>query len=113
MVAINANLLLGLVAVFAVAATLFSFAALLWVTRRRRNLPDHTPPVTIYKPLKGVDEGLEDNLRSFFSLDYPTFQLLFCVADADDPAIAVVTRLLAEFPQQEAQMIIGCPVFGL
>src|SRR5205823_13598152 len=113
MVAINANLLLGLVAVFAVAATLFSFAALLWVTRPRRNLPDHTPPVTIYKPLKGVDEGLEENLRSFFQLDYPTIQLLFCVAETDDPAIAVVQRLLAEFPQHDARLIVGCPIFGL
>ena len=54
----NANLLLGLVAAVAVSTTLLSCLALLWVTRGRRNLPDHTPPVTIYKPLKGVDEGL-------------------------------------------------------
>ena len=110
---VNANLLLGLVAAFAVATTLFSFLALVWVTRRRKNLPDFTPPVTIFKPLKGVDEDLEGNLRSFFRLDYPTFQLLFCVADADDPAIEVVRRLMAEFPDHDAEMIVGCPVFGL
>ena len=96
---VNANLLLGLAATVAVTSTLLSVVALLWVTSRRRNLPDFTPPVTIYKPLKGIDEGLEDNLRSFFRLDYPTFQLLFCVADADDPAIAVVDRLLARVPR--------------
>ena len=92
---------------------LLKFACLLWVTRRPRRLPDYTPPVTIYKPLKGEDEGLEENLRSFFRLDYPTFQLLFCVADADDPAIAVVERLMAEFPKQDAGLIVGCPAFGL
>jgi ceramide glucosyltransferase len=113
MVPLNANLFLGLAAIIAVATTLFSFAALLWVTRSRKDLPDHTPPVTIYKPLKGEDEGLEENLRSFFQLDYPTFQLLFGVADADDPAIPVVQRLLAEFPQQDARLIMGCPSFGL
>src|SRR5690349_17218004 len=102
MVAFNANHLLGLVALFAVAITLSSFVALVWVTRPRRNLPDYTPPVTIYKPLKGLDEGLEENLRSFFHLDCPTFQLLFCVADADDPAIEVVQRLLAEYPDHDA-----------
>jgi ceramide glucosyltransferase len=93
--------------------TLISFAALLWVTRSRRNLADYTPPVTIFKPLKGIDEGLEENLRSFFELDYPVFQLLFGVADADDPAIGVVQRLFAEFPRRDAQLVIGCPVFGL
>ena len=98
MVPPSVNLLLGLVAVFAVGTTLISFAALIWVTRPRRNLAAYTPPVTIYKPLKGIDEGLEENLRSFFQLDYPVFQLLFGVAETDDPAIDVVRRLFAEFP---------------
>ena len=94
----NVNMLLGLVAIVAVSSTLLSMLCLLWVTRRRRKLADHTPPVTIFKPLKGLDEELEENLRSFFRLDYPTYQLLFCVADADDPAIEVVQKLLASFP---------------
>ena len=109
----NVNLLLGLVAIVAVSSTLLSMLCLLWVTRRRRKLADHTPPVTIYKPLKGLDEELEENLRSFFGLDYPTYQLLFCVADADDPAIGVVQKLLAEFPGHDAQLVVGCPAFGL
>src|SRR5262245_36559699 len=94
----NVNLLLGLVAMVAVASPLLSMLSLLWVTRRRRNLAEHTPPVTIFKPLKGLDEELEENLRSFFHLDYPVYQLLFGVADANDPAIPVVRKLLAEFP---------------
>lgn len=110
---VNANLLLGLVALVGVSTTLCGMAALVLVTRRRKDLPDFTPPVTILKPLKGEDEGLEENLRSFFRLDYPTFQLLFCVADANDPAIAVVGRLLAEFPDRDAQLVVGCPAFGL
>jgi ceramide glucosyltransferase len=113
MVPPGVNLWLGLVAAFAVAITVISSAALLWMTRRRRHLPDYTPPVTIYKPLKGLDEGLEENLRSFFELDYPVFQLLFGVAEADDPAIDVVRRLFAEFPTRDAQLVIGCPAFGL
>lgn len=110
---VTTNTLLGLVAAVAVTTTLFSFVSLLWVTRRRKNLPDYTPPVTIFKPLKGVDEGLEENLRSFFRLDYPVYQILFGVADPDDPAILVVQRLLAEFPEQDAHLVIGTPVFGL
>src|SRR4051812_30440314 len=113
MVALNVNLLLGLAAIIAVAVPLCGRVSVFWVPRRRRTLPAHTPPVTIYKPLKGEDEGLETNLRSFFNLDYPTFQLLFCVADADDPAVPVVRRLLAEFPRHDAQLIVGSPNFGL
>lgn len=107
------NLLLGLVAIVAVSTTLFAMASLFWVTRKRRGLPDFTPPVTIYKPLKGLDEGMEENLRTFFRLDYPTYQLLFCVADADDPAIPLVQRLFREFPERDARLVVGCPAFGL
>jgi ceramide glucosyltransferase len=60
-----------------------------------------------------MDEGLEENLRSFFLLDYPCFQLLFCVADHDDAAIEVVRKLMAEFPDRDAQLVVGCPAFGL
>jgi ceramide glucosyltransferase len=110
-----ANFVLGLAAVVAVAVTVTSFVALLWVTRssRSRGLPQHTPPVTIFKPLKGVDEGLEENLRSFFQLDYPVYQLLMGVADLDDPAIPVARRLMAEFPTHDASLIVGAPAFGL
>jgi ceramide glucosyltransferase len=109
----SANLLLGLVAIAAVGTTLLSMGCLFWLTRRRRGSYGYTPPVTIFKPLKGLDEGLEENLRSFFRIDYPTFQLLFCVAENDDSAIAVVQRLCAEFPNQDAELVIGCPPFGL
>jgi ceramide glucosyltransferase len=109
----NGDLILGLVAAFAVATTLFSTASLFWVLRRPRRLADYTPPVTIFKPLKGLDDGLEGNLRSFFELDYPTYQLLFGIADPDDPAIPVVERLIEEYPNHDARLIVGARPFGL
>jgi ceramide glucosyltransferase len=110
-----ANLLLGLVAAVAVASTLGSMGCLVWITRRarQRRLPEFTPPISIFKPLKGLDEELEENLRTFFSLDYPSYQLLFCVAAPDDPAADVVRKLLAEFPERDAELIVGCAEFGL
>jgi ceramide glucosyltransferase len=113
MIGWKGDLILGLLAAMAVATTLFSLVALFWVTRRRKGLLDHTPPVTIFKPLKGLDEGLEENLRSFFALDYPVYQLLFGVADYDDPAIPVVRRLIEEHPDHDAQLVVGTPAFGL
>ena len=97
----------------AVSSRLGGIACVLWVTRARRDLPEHTPPVTIFKPLKGLDEELEQNLRSFFQLDYPCYQLFFCVADHDDPAIDVVRKLMSEYPDRDSQLVIGCPAFGL
>ena len=108
-----ANLLLSLIATVAVVSTIGGIACVAWVTRARRNLPEHAPAVTIFKPLKGMDEGLEQNLRSFFLLEYPCFQLLFCVADDDDPAIDVVRKLMGEFPDRDAKLIVGCSAFGL
>jgi ceramide glucosyltransferase len=107
-----ANLLLGLVALVAIVSTLGGMACVFWVTRARKRV-DYTPPVTIFKPLKGLDEELELNLGSFFRLDYPSYQLLFCVADKDDPAIEVVQKLQREFPDHDTQLVVGCPAFGL
>jgi ceramide glucosyltransferase len=107
------DLLLGGLALFATLATLGGMGALFWYTRRPPQPVRFAPPVTIFKPLKGLDEHLKDNLRSFFMLDYPEYQLLFGVADGDDPAIAVVEALMAEFPDHDAALIVGNPVFGL
>ncbi len=110
---LSANFLLHAVAAFSVVSTLFALGSLIVKTRSRSGVSGHTPPVTIFKPLKGLDEGLEDNLRSFFHLDYPEYQLLFGVVDPADPAAQVVRRLLAEFPDRDAQLVVGAPAFGL
>jgi ceramide glucosyltransferase len=107
------DLILSVAAAISVLSSLLGIVAVWWVTRRPRTIADHTPPVTIFKPLKGLDEDLEANLRSFFELDYPTYQLLFGVADPDDPAIDVVRRLIAAFPDRDAALVVGNPVFGL
>ncbi|MGQ9633834.1 MAG: bacteriohopanetetrol glucosamine biosynthesis glycosyltransferase HpnI [Bryobacteraceae bacterium] len=66
----------------------------------------HVVPISILKPLAGVDEGLEDNLRSFFEQDYPEFELLFAVRNPEDPAIAVVERLRREYAGIPSRLII-------
>src|ERR1700743_1653057 len=58
----------------------------------------NAPPISVLKPLAGVDDGLEDNLRTFFEQDYGEFEILFAVRSAKDLAIAVVERLRHEYP---------------
>jgi ceramide glucosyltransferase len=64
------------------------------------------PAISVLKPLAGVDEGLEANLRSFFEQDHPAFEILFAVRDARDPAIQVVQALQEQFPARSSRMII-------
>ncbi len=64
------------------------------------------PPVSILKPLAGVDDGLEENLRTFFEQDYADFEILFAVRASKDPAVEVVERLRAEYPHIPTRLII-------
>jgi ceramide glucosyltransferase len=67
----------------------------------------HDPePVSILKPLAGLDEGLEQNLRTFFEQDYPQFELIFAVNQESDPAAAVVRKLGAEYAHIPTRLII-------
>jgi ceramide glucosyltransferase len=65
-----------------------------------------SPPISILKPLDGVDEGLEQNLRSFFEQDYQDYELLFAVRGSGDPAIAVVDGRRKEYPRVTARLIV-------
>lgn len=63
-------------------------------------------PISVLKPLAGLDLGLEENLRSFFTQDYPEFEILFAVRSESDPAVAVLERLRAEFPLVRSRLIV-------
>ncbi|HSY63151.1 MAG TPA: bacteriohopanetetrol glucosamine biosynthesis glycosyltransferase HpnI [Terriglobales bacterium] len=57
------------------------------------------PPISVLKPLCGQDDCLEENLRSFFTQDYPEYEILFAVHSLSDPAVAVVEKVRHEFPR--------------
>lgn len=59
--------------------------------------PGTRPPMSILKPLCGHDEGLEENLRSFFEQDYPEYEVILGVHRSEDPAVAVASRIIAEY----------------
>jgi len=69
-------------------------------------------PVTILKPVCGLDPGLYGNLRSFCEQDYPEFQVIFGVRDRDDPAVAVVERVIRDFPGRDLSLVVDDRVIG-
>ncbi len=62
--------------------------------------------ISILKPLAGDDLGLESNLRTFFEQDYPSFELLFAAREESDPGIGVARKLMGEYPNVPAKVII-------
>ncbi len=70
------------------------------------------PPMTVLKPVCGLEPRLYENLRSFCAQDYPKFQVLFGVRDAGDPAIPVIERIIREFPERGASLVVDPRVIG-
>ncbi|KAF9203937.1 hypothetical protein BGZ49_005876 [Haplosporangium sp. Z 27] len=68
---------------------------------------DEAPGVTIIRPLRGIDCNMYENLASSFRQDYPRFEIIFSVAQPNDPAITVVNDLIKKFPKVDARIIIG------
>jgi len=80
--------------------------AIFYLRKGGQGLGQGLEPISILKPLKGVDEGIEENLKSFLDLDYPSFEILFSVADELDPVVPIVRKLLAMHPHVRATLKI-------
>jgi ceramide glucosyltransferase len=93
-----------------VAAT---FAAWRFFRRERKNnLRSYTPPVSILKPVRGVDFASYENYSSFCRLNYPDYEILFAVNDAADPSVPLIHRLIAEFPGRTIRLLVGAENLG-
>ncbi len=109
---LRAAILLLALAPFAyyLAAT---FAALRFFKRERaKKLPDFTPPVSILKPVHGLDFASYENFASFCAQDYPAYEILFCVNELSDPAIPVIQEIMADFPKCPIRILSNAPELG-
>jgi ceramide glucosyltransferase len=96
---------------FALYATMLALFARAMATRRGKAHAEvaRAPRVTIFKPLAGSDDDLDDNLASFARIDYPSFEILFGVADTSDPAFGAARRFLARHPKLDARVVVTDP----
>jgi len=105
----------------AILALLLFFVGLAATWRHTRRRPprggvaDETlPPVSLLKPLKGLEDELETNLESFFQQDYPApFEIVFATTEADDPALPVARRVAARHPEVPVRFVLSDDRFGL
>lgn len=65
------------------------------------------PPVTILKPICGLDREMYENLASFCQQDYPEYQIVFSTTSETDPGIAVVNQIIQDFPERDLQLVIN------
>jgi len=104
------------VSVGAIISLLYYLAVLFSAWRYFRR-PFHidsnfVPPVSILKPVRGLDREAYENFASFCRLDYPEYEILFGVSDSDDPAVPVIQKLIADFPGRNIRLLIGSPCQG-
>jgi ceramide glucosyltransferase len=116
MVSIAARDALLLLALASFAYYVVAIVAALRFFRRRDAASvssDFTPPISILKPIYGLDRETYENYASFCAQDYPDYEILFCVSDDQDPAIPMIQQLARDFPQRRIHLLIGSELLGV
>lgn len=92
------------------AMNLLSQAIAFWRFRKsfaRSALLAELPPVTIIRPVRGIEAFSRETAISGFELDYPRYSTIFCVADADDPIIPLIEELAGVYGTDKVRLIVG------
>jgi ceramide glucosyltransferase len=116
------HLIFGIVQIVALLGIISSslyYVLCLWgammFLRERRGMVGSAqllPPVSILKPLKGIDPEIYQSFRSHCLQDYPDYEIIFGVSDAGDPAVESVKLLQKEFPARRIQLVVSPKILG-
>lgn len=71
--------------------------------------PSQYEPVTILRPIKGIDPEMESCLECSFQQKYPTdkIEVIFCVDDDTDESIPILQKLINKYPQVDARIFVS------
>lgn len=112
-------IVLGVALVGTLSSAVFLGLALLGVIRfqsdarkQLQSVPDdaHLPPVSVLKPVHGLEARLKENIESFFQQDYPDYEILFAADEANDAALEVVREVCGRYPHIRSRVLVtGTP----
>ena len=115
MIALILYFVLAVAVVGTLSSAVFLGLALVGVIRFRsdarqqfRSVPDdeHLPPVSVLKPVHGLEARLKENIESFFLQDYPNYEILFAADEANDAALDVVREVCARYPHIRSRVLV-------
>lgn len=104
------NLLLGVSAIPSIYYTIALVSSVKFFGSARVEAEENSgfmPPVSILKPIRGLDPGARENFASFCRQDYQNYEILFCLGDASDPALPLLEQLVQDFPDRQIRILIG------
>ena len=88
------------------------FASLNFFWRHNSKPRDFTPPMSLLKPVHGLDPEAYENFSSFCHQDYPLYEILFAVSSEQDPSAAVIRKIIADFPSIPIRLIVNPKKIG-
>ncbi len=111
------NIDIFLILIICLSATLYYcyaiYSAIVFSIEAHHNEYNFHPPVTILKPICGLERDIYENLASCCQQNYPVYQIIFCVHSSQDLAINVVKQIIADFPAQDIQLVVCAHTVGI
>ena len=80
--------------------------------KRELRTAQFPPPVSLLKPVHGVDFASRINFESFCRQNYPDYEILFCVNDLEDPAVPLIRQAMQDFPERSIRILSNAPKLG-
>ena len=98
-------ILILLLVAAAAASQLLALVAAVRHLSKPEPRPSALPPISILKPVRGLDPHFREAIQSHAAQDYPEYEIVFGVADLSDPAVPEIRKLIADFPERRVRLV--------